>query len=463
MTNRPFGRVALAAALLTATIAHANMFELVGASPRSTSMSGAATADANDASAAFYNPAMLATQHSVMAAVAFTYLHTNGDVRSLDDSKSLDCTYCSPPDSMGFTVGLVAPLQGKLKDRLTLGIALHAPTDVVVRTRAEDPSRPFWYFYDNNPERLILFLGGGIHIVDGFDLGIGTQVLADLVGNGASMRVDTFSKNVQFREINSYLAPRVAPTAGLTWSPFKGLRLAADYRYEMSNYYAIPASVDLAGVGVLAFTLSGYNHYTPHTITVGGAFDPTEEMTLSLDAAYEMWSAAPTPYVDLVVDLSGDTLAALGLDTALDMTAPHTSPGMVDTVNFKLGYEYRVSDTFSVRAGSYFRPTPVPKQNVPGTNIMDGSRLGFTGGIGTSFHDPLEALEGPLSLEIGLQAATIFGREALKEATDSVPSYRYSAFVFAGQIGLSYTMAGDEKPPRRRDEEARPEEQSDEE
>ncbi|MFL5320298.1 MAG: OmpP1/FadL family transporter [Myxococcaceae bacterium] len=428
--------------------ASANVYELVGPTPRASAMSGAQVADAHDPGAAFYNPSQLASQHALLTSFTFSYLHEQGDVSKLDpnDSRELDCRYCSAPDAAGFSIGLSAPLQGKLKDRVTVGLALYVPTDVVARTHSEDPQRPFWYAYDNNPKRLLVFLGAGVHVIDGLDVGAGAQVLADLVGDGATMRVDTFSKQVQLREVNSYLATRVSPTVGISITPSKSFRLGASYRHEMSLLYSIPASVELAGIGTLAFVLTGITHYTPPIISVGGAFDPTDDMTLSLDLTYEMWSRAPTPYVDLVVDLSGDTLTALGLDKALVMTAPHTSPGFSDTLNARLGYEYRVSDAFAVRAGAQFRPTPVPKQDAPGTNMLDGTRIGVSGGIGTAFHDPLELFEGPLHFDIGLQVGTMLGREAHKEDTDTVPSYRYSAVVFAGQASISYAMGGDEKP-----------------
>lgn len=413
-------------------------------------MGGAQTAESNDPAATFYNPALLGRQKALKTLLAVTYTATIANVErtDLDSSKELDCAYCTPSPALGFIIGLTAPLQGKLKDRVAIGLTVHVPYDVVLRTKVATPNRPFWYLYDNNANRLVLFMGAGIKIVEQVHLGVGTQILADLVGNGAQMEVDLFSKDVRFREINSHLAPHVAPTAGLSFFPMDGFRAGLSWRNEMSNFYSIPAEVNLGGVGTLAFVLSGYNHYTPHQFNAGIGYDLNEQMTISADVSYELWSAAPTPFVDLVIDLSGETLDALGLGEALDITAPHTPPGMSNTFNTKVGFEYRASDSFAGRAGAFFRPTPVPKQDAPGTNILDGSRIGGSLGMAAQFHDPLELFEGPLSFELGLTGSALLPRETNKEPTDPVPSYRYSAMVFGAQASLSYAFGGEPPAPR---------------
>lgn len=445
-------RILAAALLLGATVSSANTLDLIGGSPRATAMGGAQTAESNDPAATFYNPAMLGKQNTVNTLLAVTYTATLASVErtDLDSSKELDCTYCTPKPSLGFIIGLTAPLQGKLKDRVTIGLTVHLPSDVVLRTKVATPDRPFWYLYDNNLNRLVLFLGAGIKIIDEVYLGVGTQILADLVGQGAQMEVDLFSKDVRFREINSHLAPHPAPTAGLSFFPTRGLRAGISWRNEMSNFYSIPAEVNLGGVGTLAFVLSGYNHYTPHQFNAGVGYDISDQTTVSADISYELWSAAPTPFVDLVIDLSGETLEALGLGDALDITAPHTEPGMANTFNVKVGFEQRVSDVFAARAGLFFRPTMVPRQDAPGTNILDATRIGGSLGVGSQFHDPLEMFEGPITFDLGLSGSSILNREATKEPTDPVPSYRYSAVVIGAQASLSYAFGGE--APKTRDE-----------
>ena len=153
-------------------------------------------------------------------------------------------------------------------------MALHLPSTRLVSTRAPDPNRPFWYLWHNDPDRIIVFLGAGIRITERFTVGVGTQALADLIGNGAAVRVDLFAREVRFREIDSHLATTFGPTAGVFFEPLDGLRFGASYRSQMRLFYSIPADITLKGIGQLNLTISGYNHFTPHTINAGVAWDP---------------------------------------------------------------------------------------------------------------------------------------------------------------------------------------------
>jgi long-chain fatty acid transport protein len=424
--------------LLAAPAARANTMETFGFGPRGTSMAGALTANAADYTAVFYNPAMLVLRKEVNFGFAFAWFRTTSTVEPIDRAKELDCTYCQPPDAVGYSVGLLFPLGGKVQNRVAFGLGVYLPSQRLLRVQASDTKRPFWYLYNNSPERIVIYMGGGVRITDNLTVGFGVQALADLVGQGASMKVDLFSKQVEFREIDSHLSTRMGPVAGIYFTPVEGFRLGLAYRHEMALLLQIPAKVDLEGIGVLAFTVQGITHFSPHTVVLGTSWDVTPELTLSADLQWANWSAAPSPYVSLNIDLSGDTLKALGLDEALDIAPPEQKPGFSDTLGGKVGLEYRVSERFAARAGAFYRPTPVPKQNVAGTNILDASAIGVAGGIGFSFDDPLEVFQSPVHMDLAVQGTFLLPREAEKDLTDSVPSYRYSARVFGLTGAIRY-------------------------
>ena len=423
--------------------------ETFGFGPRAESMAGAQTAEANDFSAVFYNPAMLVLQKDVGFGFSFLWNRAATQVKAKAGAgAALNCTYCTPPDSAGFSVGLLFPLGGKVKNRLALGLGLYSPSQRLLQTQASDPNRPFWYLYNSNPDTIVIMVGAGIRIIDNLTLGIGLEVLANLVGNGATMQVDLFSKKATLREIDSTLATRTGPTAGLFYAPVPQVRFGVSFRWEMALLYEIPAQVNLEGIGTLGFTVSGQTHWTPHTVNFGGAWDVTKEFTVSLDGEYGMWSRAPSPYVNLNVKVSGDTLKALGLEDALNIDTTKNcavstdgnpcSPGFSDTVTGRLGLEYRVSEKFAARAGVFYRPTPVPRQDVPDTNILDASAIGVTGGFGFSFDDPLEIFQAPVHIDVAGQGTFLMPREANKEDTDSVPSYTYSATVYGVTGAIRY-------------------------
>ncbi|MEN9799183.1 MAG: hypothetical protein RL653_2879 [Pseudomonadota bacterium] len=401
---------------------------------------GAQVAAAADASATFSNPALLGHLSTPSVEISGSGLFYAPDVAPLTQGAQLDCSACSPPDAFGTQLGLVSPLGGRLKGRATVGASLYLPTDVVLRVRLQDPNRPAWYLWDNNPRHLLLFFGAGLKVTDWLSLGAGAQVLADLVGQGAKLEVDLFSKEVTFRELDSSIVPRVAPVLGLAVTPHRRIRLGASFRGELANSVTIPATIDLSGVGTLGFTVAGTSHYTPNNVHAGVAVEPVDGLVLSADVAWEQWSRAPSPWVDLQVDLSGQTLAALGLDEVLDLSSATGRPGFVDTLGVRAGAEWRASPMFALRAGGFYRPTPVPGQDALGTNILDGNRVGGGLGVALSGRDPFELLEGTLHLELGVQASQLLQREANKAPSDPVPAYRYAMTVFAGQVGIRYTF-----------------------
>lgn len=421
-----------------APAALANTFETYGFGPRAEAMAGALTAATDDYTAVFYNPSMLVLRKDINFGFSFDWHRVSGQVASVDSNRPVDCTYCTPPDSVGYTTGLLFPLGGKVKNRLALGFGIHLPTGVVVRTQAADPDRPYWYHYASSPERIALLLGAGVRITDWLALGVGVQALADLVGEGATLSVDLTNRRVTSREIDSHLASRLGPTAGLYLSPTRGLRLGLSYRGEMWLFYQIPAKVELEGLGTMDFVVQGYTHYTPHTFSGGISWDPTDDLTVSLDGIYGMWSRAPSPYVQVQIQMSGPTLHGLGLDDAFNIASPEQKPGFADTLSGRLGLEYRIGKRFAMRGGAYYRPTPVPKQDVPGTNILDCDTLGAGIGVGYSFDDPLEVFQEPVKVDLSATGALLFPREAKKEPTDTVPSYTYEAKLVGVNAAIRY-------------------------
>ncbi|MFZ5469440.1 MAG: OmpP1/FadL family transporter [Myxococcota bacterium] len=431
------GRLA-AVVVLGALSAQANSFETFGFGPRGTAMAGAVTAAADDYTAVFYNPSMLVLRKELGFGFSFTWNRAVTSVRSAENGRELDCAYCQPPDAVGYDVGLLFPLAGKVKNRVALGVGLHLPSQRFLRVLSPDPSRPFWYQFNSNPERFVFYAAAGIRLLDNLSIGIGVQALDDLIGQGANARVDLFSRAVKLRELDSHMANRAGPVAGLYWAVTPRLRLGLSFRWEMALLVRIPAQVDLEGIGSLGFSVQGVVHYSPHTLAGGVAFDVTEKLTLTLDGQWMNWRAAPSPYLDLDIDLSGDTLRALGIDEALDLSSPRVTPGFADTLGGRLGLEYRVSERFAARAGAFYRPTPVPRQDAPSTNILDASAVGGALGVGIAFDDPLEVFVHPVKLDVATQGALLLPREAKKEPTDSVPPYTYSARLHGFTVAIRY-------------------------
>lgn len=423
---------------LVSLAARADTFNLFGYGPRAAAMGGAMTAEANDYTAVFYNPALLVDRKDVNFGFGFQYYGMSSNVQSTDLSKSLDCAHCKAPDAVGTSLGLLFPLGGKVKNHLAFGVGIYLPTAVLLRLNAPSQNTPYWYRYEGNPERLQLHLGMGIKILDWLKIGAGLSILADLIGNDANVGVDLFSKQIKSGEINAVLSTRAAPVFSLHLSPFKRVRFGATFKWEMRLDYKIPATVNLEGIGNLAFVINGTAHFTPHTLTFGAAVDVLENLTIALDGEWQNWSAAPSPYSSISIDLSGPTLEALGLGKALDTQSAKQPPGFKDTFNGRLGAEYRLSENFAARLGGFYRPTPVPRQDTQGTNLLDNATVGVTAGVGFSFPDPLEIFQEPVHIDLGGQAQFILPRVATKDTVDAQAGYTYSATVYGATAAIRY-------------------------
>lgn len=439
MTLRPLRFTV--AALLVASTASADPFALFGFGPRSSSMGGAQVAAGDDYASTFYNPSLLGGAKRTSIGLYFNYMTMLSDVRTTNTSRPLDCLYCKAPDSAGFGLGAQFAFDGKAKERVGLGVGVYFPTSHMVRLLVPDPKRPYWYHYNGNPTRLAMYASLGVKIIDQISVGAGAQVFADLIAKHTDVAVDLFSKEVKGRELDAGLFTRVAPLLGLTIAPIKQLRFGVTYRGEMKLIFEIPASVDLEGIGALGFVVKGIAHYTPHTIQFGAAFDVDEKLTLALDGEWGLWSLAPNPYMGVVIDLSGKTLTALGLDKALDLQSIDQKAGFVDTLNVRAGLEWKAHERFKLRVGGYVRPTPVPNQKVVGTNLMDSTTVGATVGGDVNFDDPLKLFGHPLHLDFTGHFGFVLPRDAAKDLTDAfevVPPYTFSATLIGVQAGLKY-------------------------
>ena len=436
-------RLLMVLALLGASSAWASLPDVHGGSARSAGMVGTGVASANDGTAAYYNPAMLAFRRSAVLSIEVATGSSSADVRSLEVGRTVDDTYLQSPVYMGGGLGLVLPFGGKLRDYLTFGLDFYSPAEGLLRARSPDPSQPYLYMHHNTANRLIAAASLGIRVADTVAVGLGALVLADLDGSGATVTLDALNRSLSYRDIDSGLYTKFAPIIGLSYEATPGLMIGLSYRGEMDNLNHIPANIHLGELAVIGMDISMRNHYTPHTLSAGVSYAIDPGWTVVGEAIYGMWSRTPTPYTSIVVDVSGDLLDSIGLGSLLDMEARSLNPRFKDNLSLKLATEGQVSDWLTLRFGAGYRPSPVPQQNTleaesfP-TNILDGDTLQFSAGVGFRFQDPIGALELPLHFDIGAHLSTLLPREAYKGPTDSNPSYRYSGIAGGARFALRY-------------------------
>lgn len=108
----------------------------------------------------------------------------------------------------------------------------------------------------------------------------------------------------------------------------------------------------------------------PDSISLGLAFEPTEKLTLELDAIATMWSAYDQILIEYKDMESAPTI--------------HNQKNYKDVVRVGLGAEYRLTDAWALRAGYVYDQSPIDEHNMDTLVPADDRHLASVG-AGYSF------------------------------------------------------------------------------
>lgn len=442
-------RLLLAAATLLSLSAHANgAFETYGASLRARAMANAAVA-IDSAAAAHTNPAAVGRAPGDLLFHAAFSLDTPVVEIGLEQEQPADDPLrpALPAPVAGLTLGFLIPLDLVLEDRVFVGATAYFPTQVLVRARAHDPQRPFFYAYDSATDHYDLSPAMGARVLDWLYLGAGARLSAGQEGD-VLLAVDPVRGRLTEQSVDTFQYPKASPTAGLLIGPL-GVQdvvtasLGVVYRDPTVFDISLPASLTIEGADVNAvLDVLVRANFSPRSVTAGVGLEVLRDLVVDVEAQYAFWSEAPPPFVITGVDLGGQGLEALGLEDGLDAPAAGqdrvASPGFVDTVNLRAGLEWRLlKDVLAARAGYQYRPSPVPDQT-SGTNIIDGSAHVVGMGFGLTFELP-RAFTRPLTIDAAYQAQILMPRTAEKvNPNDAVGSWSAQGVVHALALGWTY-------------------------
>lgn len=441
----PFSvRAVLVAALAVAFggAARGSSFDLYGFSSRARAMGSAQVALGINYDAAYYNPANILSRKQTHFGMGLDLV-----VPALHlDAVQGEFAPLLPETSAGFHLGASTPISGVFQDLVGFGLALFHPLTSGTRIESIDPATPYFYRYQNLPDKLVLALALAAEPAPWVRLGVGVQVLAAFDGEvnaSLSLAEGRFTRE----SIDVQIVPAVSPTAGLALGPFEGLRFGATWRHELELDYALPVVATIEGIGDLNVYVHGVSLYTPSQLAIGLGWEsaPAPEPGVSVEAGFtwELWSAAPPAGADftLTVDDSGvrpptdpqDTPSAL-----IDVRATGAPVGARDTVTPRLGVEWRPDTTWTARAGWFWRPTPLPAP-IYQTNLLDATAHVFSVGAGVTFGDPIGVSAAPLSLDLTVQLTRLDERAVRKDITGRpTGSYTFGGLIWALSLDLRH-------------------------
>lgn len=439
---RSAAALALFAVALAPAAARANPWDLFGYNARAIGMSGAQIAVSRDFTATYYNPAALTAGDEANFGFGFNLARPQLSLQFEGGDPQI--APAETPSSNGVTFGLLFPLGGEgFRNRVALGLALNVPTSSLLAGQALDPAIPQWYMYQSLPRRIVAALGIGASPWEWLSLGVSAQILAGVEGQ-LDYELDIVAGQLSKKSVTFDIQPTAAPIAGVEVRPWPGLRFGLSYRAAIDSKVDLPVDLTVTGVADLVVTTFFRVQYTPHQLALGIAYDWAElDLTLALDVQYLLWSKAPDPSVTSEITVGGDLLEGTGLDGAFNAPAEgrerNVELGFRDVVVPRLGVEKRFG-FFAVRAGYALRPSPAPVQT-SGANYIDGTAHIFSLGAGARFFDPLGALEGPLTLDVGASLHFHPDREHRKDTgLDPVGTYTAGGSMWVFGVALAYAF-----------------------
>ncbi|MCA9606159.1 MAG: outer membrane protein transport protein [Myxococcales bacterium] len=445
-------RAALALLLVVAAAAPAaaQPMDTYGLGSRSVALAGAVTADVEDFSANYYNPAGIVRDGQLRLSVGwFGAYH---DMSLNDIASNVD-----PID--GIVAGLNVP--GNIGDfRFAFGLAVHLNDQRISRTRTLPRQRPRWELYDNRPHRTFLAahvaiepvpwlrIGGGIGFLSFSEVDLSIRGTIDIGApeRGSALEHDVLGNLITIR----------FPQVGVQVQPTDWLDFGAVYRGEYALTSALQAEVgedgfegpNEAGLVTGSLYVPAYLYllsastgaYVPHQLSFGASVRPIPELRIGVELTWLMWSLYQSPIgrTDIRIDIDvppelADSIVIPPLENTDTVPA-----NFADRVVPRIGVEWRPYDgqdvAVDLRAGYFYENSPAPVQ-ADVYNLVDTDRHAWSLGGGIELRSLRPLLPGSLRFDLHLQYAFLPPRRMVKSSPiDPTGDYVAQGQIFAGGI-----------------------------
>lgn len=426
--------LAIAAALtaLTAT-AHANPADLFGFGARGQAMGGAQVAGANDTSASYYNPALLARGDDIRIdlgyQLALPRLTVDGHDTDVDPSR-------------GLAIGLAVP--GRLLgQRLAVGAAFFLPDQHITRTRTLSSSAPRFALYDNRPQRLLLSANIALALPHGVSLGAGIAYMSSTQGDvkldgivgfpdasssQLDLAIDVDLKTIRYPQLGLAWDLRPWLTIGVSYRG--GFKLVLDQTFDVTGDIGTPGVDPLVNDGFLHLRSRAQDLFQPAQLTVGADAQLTPAWSVAFDLALHRWSVFENPAarIDIALDI-GMFNDLVDIPPQEPLPLPHFH----DIAVPRLGVEYQHGRT-RLRGGYVYEASPAPPQR-GATNFIDNDKHTLSLGAGLEKSGLGGIVLRPVSIDVALAATWMPARDHEKlVAADGTGDYRSAGVVLAGSV-----------------------------
>jgi len=346
----------------------ANGLSLNGIGSKASSMGTAFIGLADDFSAVFFNPAGL-TQ---MEQSSFSFFGTSIIPKSTYKFELLGTTMADTESTGSMYPSGALSYFKPVSDKLVIGIAAYVPSGVGSEWSGDDLSKLSGgssYTWNSMLFMVTVSPVAALKISDKFSIGASVNInyvsleMQRPGGDGVNMPF------FQYEEAMAGIA--VGATLGAMYKPCDKLSIGLTMK--------LPVTATISGTAkapyLKNFGMSGESEGErkatwPMLAGVGVALKPTDKLTLTADVIYTNWEELEN------IPVTFDEASWKALESGSEFTLKWK-----DTFDVKFGMQYKLSDSFYIRAGFYTDNAPSPEETL---NVMlpNIAYKVFTGGIG---------------------------------------------------------------------------------
>ena len=417
----------------------ANPVDAFGFGARGAGMANAHTAAADDGSANYYNPALLASFDEIRIDLGYQMARPTLTVNDLD---------VGVDSSRGLTASLIVP--GRVAGaRIALGGGFFLPDQHLTRTRTLASSRPRFVIYDNRPQRVFMAANLSLQVTDNLFVGAGLSYMSSTRGSvvldgrvgfpnamdsDLELGIDVDLETIRYPQAGIFY--RAAPWLHLGLSYRGGFKLLVDQVFIVQGNVGPGGIEPLVEDGFFQLHTVSQDLFQPAQLTAGAFARISESFALAFDLQWQRWSEFENPAARVEVELDVGQFNDL-----IDIPEAPAIPEIRfhDTLVPRLGIEWTPvrSDKLdvSLRGGYAYELSPVPEQ-FGETNFIDNDKHTLSLGSGVVLRDFTEILLEPLSLDAFVAMTILSERPHTKlSPIDPVGDYRSGGYIL--QAGVS--------------------------
>lgn len=400
---------------------------------------GAVTATPDEPAAISYNPAGIADLPGIQfqSNANFISLMTFKDNDTTGSTRSSGTLAMIPTSYLTINPGKI------FCDRVTFGVGSDSPFGLMNKYDSNDPA-VHYTGWKNYLKMFTIKPTAAIKVTDWFNIGGGPM----------------YYRVYDFGGIQAYPNQAIIPglpdgqvrinTAGDHWGWQMGALIKIKEKHRLGYYFRSPVVVDLKGkVKVENSNIPGWiggaglrNYETdvetklslPMNMTWAYAYQPTPKTHYEVDFTWSRWSTHKRVY--FVTSPSGNAMDDAILDAIRSADKDWT-----DSFGIQLGASHKLTDKLTLRGGSWFYWTPVPKTHftpaIPSSNFLSLS-------IGAAYE-----INKHLTAELSYYNSFYFKRRINNEISESLGTSvdgRYSSYSQA--FTISMTLKWDDIFPR---------------